>query len=299
MHREIAASPSASRSSGGLRWASLLVAGLLVVAAIAEVAVPPLRARVTDLANVLTPSQRQALEQQLAAFEAKRGSQIAVLIVPSTAPETDEQYSIRVAENWKLGRKGVDDGVLFLIALNDRALRLEVGYGLEGAIPDAVANRVIEEIVVPYFKQGDYYGGIRAGLDRIMRLIEGEPLPPPERRDTSWSRFEQLMPFAFVAVIVVGGLLRAVFGRLFGAGAAGGIAAVVTWIIASSLLAAIVFGVVVFAFTLLGGFRSRGGGYGGWSSGGGYGGGGFGGGGGGGFSGGGGGFGGGGASGRW
>ena len=277
--------------------AAFLLAILLAGLALAEVAIPPLRARVTDLTNTLTAEQRQTLEQQLAAFEARHGSQIAVLIVPTTEPEAIEQYGIRVAENWKLGRKGIDDGVLFLVALADRALRIEVGYGLEGAIPDAVAKRVIAEIVVPYFKQGDYYGGIRAGVDRLIRIVEGEPLPPPEVRDTSWSNIERMIPFAFVAVVVLGGVLRAVLGRLFGAGTAGGIAAVVTWIVASSLAAALIFGIVVFAFTLLGGFRSRAGGYGGWTSGGG----GFGGGlgGGGGFGGGGGGFGGGGASGRW
>lgn len=275
----------------GTRTATLLLAALLVGLAIAEVAVPPLRALVTDLSNTLTPAQRQSLEQQLAAIAA-RGSQVAVLMVPTTQPETIEQYGIRVAENWKLGRKGVDDGVLFLIAIEDRALRFEVGYGLEGAIPDVIAKRVIDEIVVPYFKQGDYYGGIRAGVDRIARLIEGESLPPPQARDTSWSNFERMIPFAFVAVVVLGGVLRAVFGRLFGGGAAGGIAGVVAWIVAGSFAAAVVFGIIVFVFTLLGGFRSRGGGYGGWSSGGGFGGGGFGGGGGGGF-------GGGGASGRW
>lgn len=277
--------------------AALLIALLLTGLALAEVAVPPLRTRVTDLTQTLSTEQRAALEQQLAAFEARRGSQIAVLIVPTTAPEAIEQYGIRVAESWRLGRKDVDDGVLFLVALADRALRIEVGYGLEGAIPDAVAKRVIAEIVVPYFKQGDYYGGIRAGVDRLIRIVDGEPLPPPAARDASWSNIERMIPFAFVAVVVLGGVLRAVLGRLFGAGAAGGIAAVVTWIVASSLAAAIVFGIVVFGFTLLGGFRSRGGGYGGWTSGGG----GFGGGlgGGGGFGGGGGGFGGGGASGRW
>ena len=278
-----------------LSKAALLLVVVFVSSAFAEVAVPPLRARVTDLTGTLTPDQRQSLEQQLAAFEAKRGSQIAVLLVPTTQPEAIEQYGIRVAETWKLGRKGVDDGVLFLVALNDRALRLEVGYGLEGAIPDAVANRVIDEIVVPYFKQGDFYGGIRAGVDRVIRLVDGEALPPPQARDTSWSRFERIMPFAFIGVIVIGGLLRAILGRLVGAGAAAGIAAVVTWLVVSSLLAAVIFGMVVFALTLLGGFRTRGGGYGGWSSGGG---GGFGGGGGG-FGGGGGGFGGGGASGKW
>jgi len=295
----VAAPPGLSATAARLRraWtAALLSAVLLTGLALAEVAVPPLRARVTDLTGTLTAEQRTSLEQQLAAFEARRGSQIAVLIVPTTAPEAIEQYGIRVAENWKLGSKGIDDGVLFLAALQDRALRIEVGYGLEGAIPDAVAKRVIAEIVVPYFKQGDYYGGIRAGVDRLIRIVDGEPLPPPAARDPSWSNIERMIPFAFVAVVVLGGVLRAVLGRLFGAGAAGGIAAVVTWIVAGSLAAAIVFGIVVFGFTLLGGFRSRGGGYGGWTSGGGFGGGL---GGGGGFGGGGGGFGGGGASGRW
>ncbi len=295
--------------------AAFLLAVVLAGLALAEVAVPPLRARVTDLSNTLTPEQRQSLEQQLAAFDARHGSQIAVLIVPTTEPEAIEQYGIRVAENWKLGRKGIDDGVLFLVALADRALRFEVGYGLEGAIPDAVAKRVIAEIVVPYFKQGDYYGGIRAGVDRLIRIVEGEPLPPPAARDTSWSGFKELLPVAFIAIIVGGGFLGALLGRLIGAGIAGGIVGIVFWISIGSLIGAVIAGIVVFLFTLAmgtGGGRGgwpgggyggyRGGGSGGWSSGGGYGGGGFGGGfggGGGGFGGGGGGFGGGGASGRW
>ena len=278
----------------GARLIALWLIAALAAAALAEVAVPPLRARVTDLTNSLTTEQRQALEQQLAAFEAQRGSQIAVLLVPTTAPESIEQYGIRVAEAWQLGRRGVDDGILLLAAMQDRTLRIEVGYGLEGVIPDAVAKRVVAEVIVPHFKQGDFYGGIRAGVDRLLRLIEGEPLPPPQARDTSWSRFEQIMPLAFIALVLVGGALRAMLGRLLGGVAAGGIAAFVTWLIVASTLAAIIFGAVVFFFTVLGGFRSRGGGYGGWSSGGG-----FGSGGGGGFGGGGGGFGGGGASGRW
>lgn len=260
---------------------------------------PPFQARVTDLTNTLTRAQRETLERELAAFEARKGSQIAVLIVPTTEPETIEQYGIRVAEAWKPGRAGIDDGVLLLVALEDRALRIEVGYGLEGVIPDAVANRVIEEVIVPFFKQGDYYGGIAAGVNRIVRLIDGEPLPPPEARDTSWSRWEQALPFAFVAVFVLGGILRAVLGRFVGALAAGGITAVVVWIIVGSLIAALLFSLFVFVFTLVGGVRTRRGGYGGWSSGGYGGGGGFGGGGGGFGGGGGGGFGGGGASGRW
>lgn len=273
----------------------------------AEVAVPPLTARVTDLTGTLSPSQRDALEQELRAFETRKGSQIAVLIVPTTQPEVIEQYALRVAEAWKLGRKGVDDGVLLLIARDDRALRIEVGYGLEGAIPDAVANRVIDEIIVPFFKQGDFYGGIQAGVARLIRLIDGEPLPPPQARDRSWSGIADLLPVAFIAVMIGGGFLGSLLGRLIGAAVSGGIVGIVFWITIGSLLGALAAGVVVFLFTLaIGGSGGRGGrgDFGGWSggyssgSGGGWssGGGGFSGGGGG-F--GGGGFGGGGASGRW
>ena len=264
----------------------------------AEVAVPPLAARVTDLTGTLSPSQRDTLERELQAFESRKGSQIAVLIVPTTQPEEIEQYSIRVAEAWKLGRKRVEDGVLLLIAKDDRALRIEAGYGLEGVIPDAVANRVVDEIIVPFFKQGDFYGGIQAGVSRLMRLIDGEPLPPPQARDTSWSGILDLLPVAFIAVMIGGGFLGALLGRLTGAAVSGGIVGVVFWISIGSLIGALVAGIVVFLFTLAAGSSGGRGGSGGWHSGG------FGGGsggwsGGGGFSGGGGGFGGGGASGKW
>ncbi|WP_372522031.1 YgcG family protein [Sulfuricaulis sp.] len=260
----------------------------------AEVAVPPLKARVTDLTGTLSSSQRDTLERELQAFESRKGSQIAVLIVPTTQPETVEQYSLRVAETWKLGRKGVDDGVLLLIAKDDRTMRIEVGYGLEGVIPDAVAKRVISEIIIPFFKQGDFYGGIHAGVTRLVRLIDGEPLPPPQERDNSWAGIHNLLPFAFVAAIVGGGLLRALFGRLVGASIAGGIVAFVFWLVVSSLFASLIGGIIVFLFVLMAGVRMGPAGYGG--LGGGLGAGGFGGGG---FGGGGGGFGGGGASGSW
>ena len=260
-----------------------------------DVPVPPLQARVTDLTDTLTREQTAALERELAAFEARKGAQLAVLIVPTTAPETIEQYGIRVADAWKLGRKGVDDGAILLVALKDRALRIEVGYGLEGVIPDAVANRVVEEVIVPFFKQGDYYAGIQAGVTRLMRIIDGEPLPPPDARAPGWSGVEQALPFAFIAVFFLGAVLRALFGRLLGALAAAGVATLVIWFIVGSLAIALILGVLVFVFTLIIGLQTRRG-YGGWSSRhGGYGGGI----GGGGFRGGGGGFGGGGASGRW
>lgn len=272
------------------RFVSLLLGIFLAVGlACAEVAVPPLQARVTDLTSTLSAEQQARIEQELAAFEARKGSQIAVLIVPTTQPETIEQYALRVAEAWKLGRKGVDDGALLLVAKDDRALRIEVGYGLEGVIPDAVAKRVISEIITPYFKQGDFYGGIQAGVTRLVRLVDGEPLPPPRQKDVSWSNVEDFLPLAFIAVFVVGGVLRAMLGRFLGASVAGGVAAFAAWLILGSLLSALIVALIVFVFTL-GGGRGMGG-FGGRSGGGGFGGGGF--------SGGGGGFGGGGASGRW
>ena len=274
----------------------LFAAGALLASwcAAADVAVPPLAHRVTDLTATLSPDQTAALEQTLAAFEANKGAQVAVLIVPTTQPEEIEQYSIRVVDQWKLGRKGVDDGVLLLVAKDDRRVRIEVGYGLEGALPDAVANRIIEEDIVPRFRQGDFYGGIAAGVDRIMRVISGEPLPAPHAPPQGQFNFESLLLFGFVLVFVVGGILRAIFGRLLGSGIIGAIAAAIAWFIAGTLLAALAVGIIAFVLGLIGGTRGRWGGYspGGWSSGGG----GFGGGG---FSGGGGGFGGGGASGRW
>ena len=281
-----------------MRLAAVALA-LSVVAgsATGEVAVPPLRARVTDLTKTLSATQVAALERELADFEARKGSQLAVLLIPTTKPETIEQYGIRVADQWKLGRKGIDDGAILIVAKDDRELRIEVGYGLEGVIPDATAKRVVSEVIVPFFKQGDFYGGIRAGITRLTRLIDGEPLPPPTARDSSWAGWEQALPFAFVAVFVLAGIMRAIFGRLLGAAAAAAIATLVVWIIAGSLAIAIVLGLLVFLFALVFGMQNRGG-YGGWSSRpGGFGGGGFGGGGG--FRGGGGGFGGGGASGRW
>jgi uncharacterized protein len=143
--------------------------------------VPALSARVTDATGTLSDEQRSTLEQSLKDYEARKGSQIAVLIVPTTQPETIEQYSIRVVEQWKLGRTRVDDGVLLIIAKNDRTLRIEVGYGLEGVLTDATSNRIIEDIIVPRFRQGDFYGGVSAGVDGIMRVVDGEPLPAPRQ----------------------------------------------------------------------------------------------------------------------
>ena len=142
---------------------------------------PPLKGRVTDLTGTLKPEQAASLEQLLRSFEARKGSQIAVLIVPTTAPETVEQYALRVGEQWKIGRKDVDDGAILVVAKDDRTLRIEVGYGLEGALNDATASRIIREVIVPRFREGDFFGGISAGVDRMIRVIDGEPLPAPAK----------------------------------------------------------------------------------------------------------------------
>jgi uncharacterized protein len=286
-------------------WLVLLFTWLPALAQ-QPVAVPTLQARVTDLTGTLTQGQRDALERKLSDFETRKGSQIAVLVVPTTQPESIEQYSIRVAEQWKLGRKGVDDGALLLVAMDDRALRIEVGYGLEGALSDLVANKIVEDIMVPHFKRGDFVGGIEAGVDAMIRVVDGEPLPEPARAPGPGAgpggglNLEALFVIGFILVFVVGGVLRAMIGRLPAAAVIGGATGFIAWAMVASLLAAGVVGIIAFGFTLLGGTAARAGRAtrGGWRPPGGFGGGGWGGGGGG-FGGGGGGFGGGGASGRW
>ena len=310
-----------SRAHGAARCARL--AALLLVAACLDARaqgsvsglqpVPALAARVTDLTGTLTAEQQTALEQRLAAFEARKGSQLAVLIVPTTHPEEIEQYSIRVVDKWKLGRgtvggKKVDDGALLLIAKDDHRIRIEVGYGLEGVLTDAMSNRIISETIAPAFREGNFYEGIDAGVGQMMKLIEGEPLPPPEhawqsgRHGAGGNLFPQLL----FAVLIGSVLLRAVFGRTLGSVFTGLGAGALVWIAGYALALAVVAAIGGFLLTLLMGLARgsgwsstpRSGGFGGgWGGfGGGIGGGGFGGGG---FSGGGGGFGGGGSSGSW
>ncbi len=286
----------------------LMLLLLLAVSAFAraEQTIPEFKSYVTDLTQTLTAEQKQSLEQLLTQLQQSKGSQLAVLIVPTTQPETIEQYSIRVAEKWKLGRKGVDDGVLLLIAKQDRKLRIEVGYGLEGAIPDAIAKRIISETITPYFKQGQFYQGILAGVKQIIALINGEPLPPPADNSNAQKQpgIQDLFFFLFF-LLFFAPVFKSMFGRLLGAGIAGGIAGSLTWLVTSTLAASLLAGTALFVLALVfssggrgnfpGGRSGRyGGGFGGggWSSGGGFGGGGFGGGGGGSF-------GGGGASGGW
>jgi uncharacterized protein len=272
-------------------------------AAAADVAVPPLTGRVVDQTGTLGASQAADLEQKLKDFEERKGSQIAVLIVPTTAPETIEQYALRVVEQWKLGRKKVDDGALLLIAKDDRKLRIEVGYGLEGALNDATAKRIIDEIITPRFRTGDFAGGITAGVDRMISVIDGEPLPAPASRSNmpqgTFDAIGEFFPVIIIMTLVVGGILRAALGPLVGSLVTGGSVAFVVWLFIGVVTVAGLAGLIAFVFTLLSstvmssgrGGGGYGGGFGGGSSSGSSGGG---------FSGGGGGsFGGGGASGSW
>ena len=276
-------------------WLTLLLLCLLPYTATAdEVAIPELAARVTDLTGTLTQEQRATLEARLQALESQQGSQIAVLMLPTTQPETIEEFSIRVVDKWKLGRKNIDDGVLLIIAKDDRKLRIEVGYGLEGALPDAIAKRIISEDISPHFKQGDFYGGIVAGITRIDAVIRGEALPPPAQNDNIPSGIENYLFFLFIFALISGGILRRIFGILPGGLLNGGLIGLLTMLLGGGLIFAIVFGLIAFFLSISRSAnkgRFGGGGFGG--------GGGFSGGGGGGFSGGGGGFGGGGASGDW
>jgi len=254
------------------------------------VPVPALQHRVTDLTQTLTPDQQSQLEAKLAGFEQQKGSQIAVLIVSSTKPEEIEQYSIRVVDAWKLGREKQDDGILLLVAKDDRKMRIEVGYGLEGAIPDLIAKRIISEIMAPSFRQGDYYGGINNAVEQVIKLIAGEQLPAPAQSKPNGGKLLDMLYLVFIGAFVVGGILRAIFGKFVGGVLNGGLIGMLIWFFGGGLIVAIVLGIIAFFLTFagasglghVGGLGGGGyGGSGGWSGGGG------------------GGFGGGGASGNW
>lgn len=242
-------------------------------------AIPELSSRVTDLTQTLSAAEQAQLEQKLAAFEAKKGSQIALLIVPTTQPEDIAQYSIRVVEKWKIGRDKVDDGVLVLVAKDDRKLRIEVGYGLEGAVPDLYAKRIISEIISPKFKQGDYYGGLDAGLNSLIGLVDGEPLPAPTNAQSSGMGIMDMLPILMFGGLVTGLFLRSMFGTFFGSALNGSLVGTVIWLLGAALGGAAILGVIAFFITMMlggrgmngynGGVPMGGGGYGGgWSGGG-------------------------------
>jgi uncharacterized protein len=271
------------------RWcAAIGLALVLLVPCLvsAQVAVPVLAGHVTDQTSTLTPAQTSALEQLLSAFEAQHGTQLAVLMVSTTQPEEIEQYALRVAEQWKLGRKKIDDGVILVVAKDDRTLRIEVGYGLEGALSDIVSKRIISETITPRFKQGDFYGGLQVGVEQIMGVVAGETLPPPHSRAIgNDSSFRQFLPILLIVALGLGVLLRSLFGKVGGSLVTGVAVTGLAWWVVGSLFLSLFAGIAAMFLTLVGaatvlhgvGAMSGGGG----------------------LRGGGGGFGGGGASGRW
>lgn len=277
--------------------------------------VPPLTARVIDQTGTLAAERIAALDAKLAAFEAEAGPQIVLLMVATTAPEDIFSYAFRVADSWKIGRKDVGDGLLVVVAKDDRQVNIQVARALEGAIPDLAARQIIDRAIVPAFRVGDFAGGLDAAVDQLIARIRGEDLPAPAGRDGRAQGFEveELLMFFFVAVPIIGAVFSGIFGRKLGSVVTGGAAGVIGWLITASVLlgvaAAVVAVLLVGVFGLGNAVRAAGrrggrngdgfgGGFGGGGFGGGLGGGGFGGGGG--FSsGGGGGFGGGGASGSW
>lgn len=247
-----------------------LIAVVLALAALcarAQVAVPPASARVTDLTGTLSGQAVNRLESKLAAFEVSKGSQIVVLIVPTSEPEDIEQYGIRVFDAWKLGRKGVDDGAILLVAKNDHRVRIEVGRGLEGALTDITVGHIIADTITPHFKLGDYDGGIEAGIDQILAVVSGEPLPEPDKKWESHGGLSNGLPLLLLVAVVASGILRSVFGRLLGSLLTGGVVGGTAWVLSHVLLVGVGAGVVGFLFaTLWGSSRGWSAGGGGWGS---------------------------------
>lgn len=295
------------------RTATLWLLGLLTLFTLltswAQLAVPTLSGHVVDTTASLPAAGLQQLDSRLTAFEQARGTQIVVLLVPTTQPEDIASYANRVANSWKIGRREVGDGLLLIVALNDRKVRIEVAKTLEGAIPDLAAKRIIDAAITPAFKQGDYLAGLNAGVDQLMARVTGEKLPLPAAAPAHAAggdgfQWMDLLVFLFFLVPVVGAMARRMLGSLAGSAATGALIGVIAFVVTASLLVAVPAALVGMVLTLLfGASRSgsasawRGGGPGGWAggarggSGGGFGGGMH--------SGGGGDFGGGGASGDW
>lgn len=279
----------ARRAFAGFRVACLLV--FLALPAWAQQAqIPAFDSPVVDTTNTLDTATRQQLEHQALALQQRKGSQLQVLMIPSTQPEAIEAYAVRAFESFKLGRKGIDDGVLLVVAKDDRKVRIEVGYGLEGAIPDIAAGRVIQEYMVPKFRQGDYAGGVVDATAQLVKLVDGEPLPEPVADNPTGEDRGGAWLFALFAAFVVGQFARTFFGRLpagiralFGGGASGAVA----WLVSSALLVGGIGAVIGFFLGLAssgggggggryarhhgwGGYSGGGGGWGGGSSGGGW-----------------------------
>jgi uncharacterized protein len=220
--------------------------------------VPPLSGRVVDLTGTLSANDAAVLTQRLKDLETRKGSQVAVLIVPTTEPETIEQFSIRVAEAWKIGRKKIDDGALLVVAKNDHKLRIEVGYGLEGALTDVTARRIIDEIIVPRFKTGDFSGGIFDGVARITGVIDGEPLPAPKPEVSHSSDNSDTLlgiifsPFGLIGYAAIAGVMRHLLGRLAGSGATAAVVGGLVWFLLGSVIFSAILGVAAFFVTMFG-----------------------------------------------
>lgn len=256
---------------------TVVVAVLLgwILPALALVAVPTLTGRVVDQTGTLSSGDIAQLNQTLADLERRKGSQIAVLIVPTTDGEAIETFSLRVAEAWKIGRKKVDDGALLVVAKNDRRLRIEVGYGLEGVLTDVTSKRIIDEVITPKFKSGDFAGGISAGIGKMIGLINGEKLPEPEPPHRDGINFDVFNPFWLFFAFVISGIFRHALGRLLGSIATGGAVAVLVWFLFGGVAAALGIGVLASIVAFIVDFLPSGGGSpsgssssrsGGWSS---------------------------------
>ncbi|SJM94803.1 TPM domain-containing protein [Crenothrix polyspora] len=280
------------------RYGFSLLLLLFITTVWAEISIPQLSQRVTDITGTLSASQLTGLEEKLAAFEAQKGSQIAVLIVPTTQPQDIAEYGIQVADLWQIGRNKIDDGIIVIVAKDDHKLRIEVGRGLEGVIPDVIAKRIIADVITPYFKTGDFAGGIDAGVSQIIKLVNGEELPAPKAKVGGGQHVDEGgYVFILIAGLFVGSVLSSIFGRVMGGTLAGIGSAVLVSVLFGLGIAAVIVGIMVFFMIGVGGngggWSNGGGGFGGnsrWgggSSGGGS------------WGGGGGGFGGGGASGSW
>lgn len=241
--------------------------------------IPALEKRVTDLAAALGPDEEARITERIRVFEQKKGGQIAVLIVDTTAPEAIFDYSLRVAESWKLGRKGVDDGVLFVIAKGDRKMQILTGPGVQGTLTDAASKRIIAEIVAPRFREGKFGDGIYNGVDKIASVIDGEALPPPAKKKQATKSIDggEFLVLGIFAAIFVAPVLRSMFGRFLGATATGGVTGAAAWFLLGGMVFPILIGVIVFIIALFAGLLNfssgRGGGWsdgiggGGWSGG--------------------------------
>lgn len=247
-------SETADRVVGALLLASSL---LWTALAIAQEPVPPLTGHVIDQTRTLNAQQTSTLEQSLTEFEARKGSHLAVLIVASTAPEEIEQFSLRVAEQWKLGREKVDDGAVLVVSKDDRAVRIEVGYGLEGALTDIAAKRIISEIILPRFRQRDFYGGVTAGVGQIIRIVGGEALPVPKSSSPeAKDDLQRYGPVLFIVALFLGGVLRSAIGKVPGAVVTGSAVGVMAWFMVGALSIALVSAIAALLFTLMGGDRA-------------------------------------------